>query len=152
VDHVTWYEPVYQAHLASYSSSSSKSQIPTTITNPILCTVPHLVIPSVTESNYPTGNWKALVCKIRAMFLYYRIHGSLPLKYYGRKQANKSYLDNENVFAACRAWLLAQKITIVTPNDFRHVINIQIIPRLLANTKNLYFLRLKRLGNLLDAW
>jgi hypothetical protein len=78
------------------------------------------------------------------MFLYYRIHGSLPLKYYGRKQANKSYLDNENVFAACRAWLLAQKITIVTPNDFRHVINIQIIPRLLANTKKPLFPKAKK--------
>jgi hypothetical protein len=47
---MTWYEPVYQIYLANYSSLSSKSQIPTKITNPILCTVPHLVIPSLTEN------------------------------------------------------------------------------------------------------
>jgi hypothetical protein len=53
-------------------------------------------------------------------------------------------LDNENVFAACRAWLLAQKIATVTPNGFRHAINTQIIPRLLANAKKSLFPKAKK--------
>jgi hypothetical protein len=57
------------------------------------------------------------------MFLYYRTHRSFPLEGRRRKRANKSYLDNKNVFAVCRAWLLAQKLAIVTPNSFRLVIN-----------------------------
>jgi hypothetical protein len=69
------------------------------------------------------------------MFLYYKTHGSFPLESRGGKRANKSYLNNENVFATCIAWLLAQKIVTVTPNGFRHTINTQIMPRLLANTK-----------------
>jgi hypothetical protein len=69
------------------------------------------------------------------MFLYYRTHRSLLLESYKGKQANKSYLDNEDVFVTCRAWLLAQKLVIINPNGFRLVINTQIIPRLLANAK-----------------
>jgi hypothetical protein len=78
------------------------------------------------------------------MFLYYGTHGSLPLEGRGGKRANKSYLDNEDVFAACRAWLLAQKIATVTPNGFRHAINTQIMPRLLANTKKPLFPKAKK--------
>jgi hypothetical protein len=44
VDHVTWYEPIYQVYLASYSFSPQQNQIPIEITNPILCIVLHLVI------------------------------------------------------------------------------------------------------------
>jgi hypothetical protein len=78
------------------------------------------------------------------MFLYYRTHGSLLLEIRGGKQTNKSYLDNENIFAVCRTWLLAQKITIVTPIGFRYVISTQIVPRLLANTKKPLFPKAKK--------
>jgi hypothetical protein len=44
---MTWFEPIYQVYLANYSSYERQSQILTKITNPILCTVPHLVIPSL---------------------------------------------------------------------------------------------------------
>jgi hypothetical protein len=53
-------------------------------------------------------------------------------------------LDNENVFAVCRTWLLAQKIAIIIPNSFRHIINIQIMPRLFANTKKPLFPKTKK--------
>jgi hypothetical protein len=69
------------------------------------------------------------------MFLYYRTHRSFPLEGRGGKQANKSYLDNEDVFAACRTFLLAQNLAIVAPNTFRYAINTDIIPRLLVNAK-----------------
>jgi hypothetical protein len=69
------------------------------------------------------------------MFFYYKTNGSLPLENRRRKRANKFYLDNENVFVIYRTWLLAQKIAIVIPNGFLYAINMQIIPRLLANAK-----------------
>jgi hypothetical protein len=69
------------------------------------------------------------------MFFYYKTYRLLLLKGRGGKQANKSYLDNENVFAACRTWLLAQKLVTIVPNAFRHAISTNIIPRLLVNTK-----------------
>ena len=72
----------------------------------------------VAESNHPTGNGKTLARKIRALYLYYRTYGSLPLETRGGKQKNRSYLDNKDVFKACRAWLLAQKLATVTPKSF----------------------------------
>ena len=65
----------------------------------------------IAESNHPTGNGLSLARKIRALFLYYRTHGSLPIETRGGKQNNRSYLDNEDVFKACRAWLLAQNLS-----------------------------------------
>jgi hypothetical protein len=41
---MTWYEPVYQAHLASYSFLLSESKILITITNLILYIILYLVI------------------------------------------------------------------------------------------------------------
>jgi hypothetical protein len=78
------------------------------------------------------------------MFLYYKTYRLLPLENHGGKRANKSYLDNKNIFATCRAWLLAQKITIITPNSFRYIINTQIMPRLLANFKKPLFPKTKK--------
>ncbi|PVH69714.1 hypothetical protein DL98DRAFT_379349, partial [Cadophora sp. DSE1049] len=89
----------------------------------------------VAESNHPTGNGKTLARKIRALYLYYRTYGFLPLETCGGKQKNRSYLDNEDVFKACRAWLLAQKLATVTPKGFRYALNTQIMPRLLASAK-----------------
>ncbi|PVH67272.1 hypothetical protein DL98DRAFT_604685, partial [Cadophora sp. DSE1049] len=107
----------------------------------------------VAESNHPIGDGITLARKIRAMFLYYRTHGSLPLETRGGRRANRSYLDNED-FRACRTWLLAQKIATVTPKKFRYALNTEIIPRLLANTKNLFSAnqrkaKVQRLGRLL---
>ena len=72
----------------------------------------------VAESNHPTGNGKTLARKIRALYLYYQTYGSLPLETRGGKQKNRSYLNNEDIFKACRAWLLAQKLATVTPKEF----------------------------------
>jgi hypothetical protein len=52
----------------------------------------------VAESNHLTGDGKTLARKIRALFLYYRAYGSLPLETRGEKQKNRSYLDNKDVF------------------------------------------------------
>jgi len=89
----------------------------------------------VAESNHPTGNGKTLARKIRALYLYYQTYGLLPLETRGGKQKSRSYLDNEDVYKACRAWLLAQKLATVTPKGFRHALNTQIMPRLLASAK-----------------
>ena len=55
------------------------------------------------ESNYPTGDGKTLARKIRALFLYYRTYKSLLIETRGGKRENRFYLDNENIFRACKA-------------------------------------------------
>ncbi|PVH67303.1 hypothetical protein DL98DRAFT_603364, partial [Cadophora sp. DSE1049] len=55
-------------------------------------------------------------------------------------------LDNEDVFRACRTWLLAQKLATVTPKRFRYALNTEIIPRLLASAKKTTYKWLNRLG------
>ena len=89
----------------------------------------------VAESNHPTRDGKTLARKIRASFLYYRTHRSLLIETRGGKQQNRSYLDNEDVFRACRTWLLAQKLATITPKRFRYALNTEIMPRLLALAK-----------------
>ncbi|CZT07044.1 uncharacterized protein RAG0_12650 [Rhynchosporium agropyri] len=89
----------------------------------------------VAESNHPTGDGKTLARKIRALNLYYRTFGYLPIETRGGKQKNRSYLDNQDVFRACRTWLLAQKLATVTPTGFRYALNSEIMPRLLASAK-----------------
>jgi len=86
------------------------------------------------------------------MFLYYRTNGSFPLEGRRGKRANRSYLDNEDVFAACRAWLLAQKVATVTPGAFRNAINTEIMPRILANAKNPLFPKNKKTKKAIKAW
>jgi hypothetical protein len=56
----------------------------------------------VAESNYLTSDGKTLAYKIRALFLYYQAYRSLPLKTREGKQKNRLYLNNKNVFRACR--------------------------------------------------
>jgi hypothetical protein len=89
----------------------------------------------VAKSNHLTGNGKTLACKIKALYLYYRTYGLLPLKTHSSKQKSRSYLDNKDVYKAYKAWLLAQKLATVTLKGFRHALNTQIMPRLLASAK-----------------
>ena len=89
----------------------------------------------VTKSNHLIGDGKTLARKIRASFLYYRTYRSLLIETRGGKQQNRSYLDNEDVFRACRTWLLAQKLATVTPKRFRYALNTEIMPRLLTSAK-----------------
>jgi hypothetical protein len=71
------------------------------------------------------------------MFLYYRTYRLFPLESRRGKQTNKLYLDNKDIFAVYKTWLLAQKLTTITPNTFRHAINTDIVPRLLLIPKSL---------------
>jgi hypothetical protein len=89
----------------------------------------------VAKSNHLTGNRKTLACKIRALYLYYRTYGLLSLETCGDKQKSRSYLNNKDVYKAYKAWLLAQKLATVTPKRFRHALNTQIMPCLLASAK-----------------
>ena len=89
----------------------------------------------VAQSNHPIADGITLARKIRALFLYYRAYGYLPIETRGGKRKSRSYLDNKDVFKACRAWLLAQKLATVTPKGFRHALNSEIMPRLLASAK-----------------
>jgi hypothetical protein len=60
---------------------------------------------------------------------------SLPIETQGGKRKGASYLDNEDVFQGCRAWLVLQELGTVTLNLFQHAINIEILPCLLISTR-----------------
>jgi len=56
----------------------------------------------VAQSNHPIADGITLARKIRALFLYYRAYGYLPIETRGGKRKSRSYLDNKDVFKACR--------------------------------------------------
>jgi hypothetical protein len=87
----------------------------------------------VAQSNHLENDGKALARRIRALFKHYQSFGGLPAETRGGKRKGSSYLDNEDVFLACRAWLLQQELGTVTPNNFRVAINQEILPRLLIS-------------------
>jgi hypothetical protein len=88
----------------------------------------------VAKTNHPTNDGKTLARRIRALGRHYQLFGSLPIESRGGKRKGNSYLDNEDVFAACRAWLTSQELGTVTPSDFRVAINQEILPRCLIST------------------
>jgi hypothetical protein len=88
----------------------------------------------VAQSNHLSNNGKTLARRIRALFRHYQTFGGLPAETRGGKRNGRSYLDNEDVFQACRAWLTSQELGTVTPDDFRLAINTEILPRLLIST------------------
>jgi hypothetical protein len=60
----------------------------------------------VAQSNYLENDGKILARRIRALFKYYQSFGGLPAETRRGKRKGSSYLDNEDIFLACRAWLL----------------------------------------------
>jgi hypothetical protein len=52
------------------------------------------------------------------LFRHYQTFGGLPVETRGGKRTGSSYLDNEDVFQRCRAWLLQQELGTVTPENF----------------------------------
>jgi hypothetical protein len=57
----------------------------------------------VAQSNHLTNDGKALARRIRALCRHYQTFGGLPAETRGGKRKGASYLDNEDVFQACRA-------------------------------------------------
>ena len=84
------------------------------------------------QSNHVENDGKTLARRIRALLHHFQTFGGLPAETRGGKRKGLSYLDNEDVFQGCRAWLLQQEIGIVTPENFRVAINTEILPRLMA--------------------
>jgi hypothetical protein len=82
----------------------------------------------VAESNHPTNDGKTLAHRIRALFCHFQTFGGLPAETRGGKRKGTSYLNNEDVFQAYRAWLMMQELGTVTPLDFRVAINTEILP------------------------
>ena len=82
----------------------------------------------VAQSNHLQNDRKTLARRIKALFKHYQTFGGLPAETCGGKRKGSSYLDNEDVFLACRAWLLQQELGTVTPNNFRVAINQEILP------------------------
>jgi hypothetical protein len=105
----------------------------------------------VAQSNHLENDGTTLARRIRALFRHFQTFGGLPAETRGGKRKGASYLDNEDVFLACRAWLMMQEIGTVTPLDFRVAVNIEILPRLLISTcteiaQSTTYLWLRRLG------
>ena len=76
----------------------------------------------VAKSNHENDG-KTLARTIRALFRHYQTFGGLPAETRGGKRNGSSYLDNGDVFQACRAWLVAQDVGTVTPNNFHEAVN-----------------------------
>lgn len=85
----------------------------------------------VAMSNHVENDGKTLARRIRALLCHFQTFGGLPAETRGGKRKGTSYLDNEDVFQACRAWLMMQELGTVTPLDFRAAVNTEILPRLL---------------------
>jgi hypothetical protein len=67
------------------------------------------------------------------------------------KRKRASYLNNKDVFTAYKAWLISQKLGIVTPYNFRVAINQEILPcKMIFISKGIAlsttYLWLRRLG------
>jgi hypothetical protein len=88
----------------------------------------------VAQSNHIENDGITLARRIKALLCHFQTFGGLPAETRGGKRRGTSYLDNEDVFQACRAWLIMQELGTVTPLDFRVAINTEILPRLLIST------------------
>ena len=86
----------------------------------------------VASSNHRFNNGKTLARRIRGLFNYYRQWHGIPQETRGGKRDSASYLDNEDIFLACRTWLINQELGTISPNDFLNTINQEILPRLLS--------------------
>jgi hypothetical protein len=86
----------------------------------------------VASSNHRFNDGKTLARRIRGLFNYYRQWHGIPLEARGGKRDGISYLDNEDIFLACRTWLINQELGTISPNDFLNAVNQEILPRLLS--------------------
>ena len=105
----------------------------------------------VAKSNHVKNDGITLARRIRALFCHFQRFSGLLAKIKSGKRKGGSYLDNKDVFQACKAWLIMQELGIVTPLDFRVAINTEILPRLLVSTYkdialSTTYLQLVRLG------
>jgi hypothetical protein len=85
------------------------------------------------ESNHIQNDGKTLARRIRALCRHYQTFRGLPTETRGGKRKGSSYLNNKDVFQACRAWLLQQELSTISPNNFRIAINKEILPRLMIS-------------------
>ena len=60
----------------------------------------------VAQSNHIENDGIALARRIRALLRHFKTFRGLPAETRGGKRKGSSYLDNEDVFQACKAWLL----------------------------------------------
>jgi hypothetical protein len=60
----------------------------------------------VAQSNYIKNNGKTLARKIKALLRHYQTFKGLPIETREGKRKGSSYLNNKDVFQACKAWLL----------------------------------------------
>lgn len=89
---------------------------------------------SVAKTKHTENDGITLARRIRSLFRHYQTFGGLPVETRGGKRTGASYLDNEDVFQACRAWLVSQEVGTVTPDIFHRAIRDEIFPRLMIST------------------
>ena len=87
----------------------------------------------VARSNHRETDGTYLARYIRSLFQHFQLHGSIPLEMRGGKREGASYLDNEDIFGACREWLMAQEIGSVSTETFATALNRHLLPRLKVN-------------------
>jgi hypothetical protein len=68
--------------------------------------------------------------RIRALARHYQIFEQLPIEHRGGRKNAKSLLKDETIKAAARTWLTEQPVGSITPQNFAHGLNTQVLPSL----------------------
>jgi hypothetical protein len=74
-------------------------------------------------------------CRIQALVHHYQAFEQLPVECRGGKKNAQSLLKDEMVKAAARGWLTDQKVGSITPQNFTHGLNTDILPPLNVHLK-----------------
>ena len=68
--------------------------------------------------------------RIRALARHYQNFEQLPVEHHGGRKNAKSLLKDETIKAAARTWLTEQPVGSITPQNFAHGLNTQVLPSL----------------------
>jgi len=73
--------------------------------------------------------------KVQALSCHYQVFKQLPIEKHGGEKMSCSTLLDEHVKTAARSWLTSQPVGQVTPHQFQHALNDNILPALSISLK-----------------
>lgn len=81
------------------------------------------------------GEGKHYARQVRALARHYQIFEQLPREKRGGERMARSLLFDERIKTAARGWLIAQEVGQVSPRQFQHALNTEILPTLSVQLK-----------------
>ena len=81
------------------------------------------------------GEGKHYARKVRALARHYQVFEQLPTEKRGGEKMARSLLLDERIKTAVRSWLTSQQVGQVTPRQFQHALNKEILPALSVSLK-----------------